>query len=331
MMRTANVSPVPRRSTRPAGPGLRILALAAILALALLPRLAAQPPEAPKPKIRPPVETEGVAAKATELRAILAKIRQEQKAARAAAAAWRREKAELTDEIEAVTEDVEHLDAGLARLGTRAADLEERTRVARREATAAAGHELALRSLLLRTYAWVHALNETGLPAGRDARRDRIVSLWRESARSETPLSTAASSLFGVAFRWLGDSRTCEAIDAVIRGRAAADRRAVSVLRIGLTSAIAVPPDRSEARTVILDDEGRAVWTSPLGSPGLIERVSDGLEVIRRRRTPEVIALPVPAWPSSVPAPPVPEAELPMPPRTPPPEPGVPEKTESQR
>lgn len=324
MMRTATVSLVPWFLEPASAAGLRRVALAAILFAVILlagtgaTQLTAQPPATPQPttpqpQVRPPVETGKIAARAAELRAVLARIRQEQQAARAAGEAWRREKAELDDEFDAVSEDTRRLRSDLERMRRRTAELEARAVTGNREAEAAAARDRSLRSWLVRTFAWMHALNDSSLPAGRDARRERIVSLWREAVRDETAISSVASTLFGAAFRWLSDSRTFEALEAVIPAGTTGERRAVEVLRIGLVDAIALTPDDAEARSVVLDAKGRPIWGPPANQPGLIERVRDGIEIIGRRRTPEVIVLPLRDRPAPPPAPPMPQSELPTP------------------
>jgi hypothetical protein len=93
------------------------------------------------------------------------------------------------------------------------------------------------------------------------------------------------------------------------------DRQAVDVLRIGLIDAIALTPDDTEARTVVPDARGRLIWSPPAKPPGLIPTVRDGLEILSRRRTPEVIVLPLRPGSDGDAAPlPLPDAKLPAPP-----------------
>lgn len=298
------------------------MALALLLALATH-AVAQQPaehkPAEQKPAVRPPVDSGGTATAAAELRSLLARIRQERKAAQVTAEAWQREKAEFEDERTAVQEDCRRLQAELDRLREHAVKLEARTAAADNEAENAATRERALRSLLVRSFAWIHALNESSLPAGRATRRERIVTAWREAVRAETPIASSASTLFGLAFRWLGDSRSFEVTDTVIADDAAGRRRAVEVLRIGLVGALALTPDDTTVHATVVGPQGRPVWGPPETRPGLIERARDGLEIIGRRRTPEVIVLPLPGWPTSMPAPPLPDAAMPQPPKAPPP------------
>ncbi|MBN2491223.1 MAG: DUF3450 family protein [Planctomycetes bacterium] len=270
----------------PAAAVLAALTLAAVL-------LAAGSAASAQPRPVPPSDPPSLAARQAELRNLLQEVRREGIATGEAREAWQREQAELEDEVRALREETARLEAALPELRTRAAALEREADDAGGRAAAARERHERFRAALRARLAELAVLAEQGLPLDRELRARKARDAAEAASRPEAPLSGAAGELLGLTFRILTDSRTFQATSAVIQG-AADEQHVVEVLRVGSVQALARTADGTAAHTLRTDAAGRTAWSPPLADPALAERIRRGLEIVKRRRAPELLLLPVP-------------------------------------
>ena len=256
-------------------------------------------------RIRPSEAVAQAVSRMAQLRDLLAEIRRERCAAEEARQAWQREKASLEDEIVAL--DQRH--AALT------VQLEERTRTVNE--AAAKKEQAALELDRLRTHyeqglrreygtalQWLLRYTERSLPVDRPARVDAVQRAIRRGQQETTALSRLAGDQFGFVFKALSRSRTFEAHQATIR-ESDGKERVVDALRIGPVQVLSLTPDDQEIRGIRFDDTtGQPVWTAPQADPALARTLRRALEIARRRRTPELLELPIPITPAPPATPP---------------------------
>jgi uncharacterized protein DUF3450 len=270
--------------------------------LPALPSLEAQPEPT---RIRPSEAVAQAASRMAQLRDLLADIRRERCAAEEARQAWQRERASLEDEIVALDQ----------RNATLTVQLEERARTVN-EATAKKD-EATLELNRLRTHyeqglrreygtalQWLLRYSERSLPVDRPARVDAVQRAIRRAEQETTALSRMAGDQFGFVFKALSRSRTFEAHQATIR-ESDGKERVVDALRIGSVQVLSLTPDDQEIRGIRFDQtSGQPVWTAPQADPALARTLRRALEIARRRRTPELLELPIPIAPAPPATPP---------------------------
>jgi len=233
-----------------------------------------------------------------ELLRLLSECRQEREAMVAAGAATERERAELEDEVEALEEDLARLRKPLASLRKRNLELEASVKALEDRATAARRRSRAIRAALLQALTWIERLEQHALPVNREKRLAQVRDVAEAAARDRTTLATAAGDLLGVAFKVLSDSRTFQATSAVILGPGKEDggeRRVVDILRIGAVQALAISPDGDQVWRTREGAGGAPGWSGPEPDAELAGAVRRGIDILLRRRAPEILRLPIPA------------------------------------
>jgi hypothetical protein len=253
---------------------------------------------AKKSSVRPPQSIPRAASKMAELLRLLAEGRQEREAMVAAEAAADRERAELEDEVRALEDDLARWQKPLAALRARHRELEASVKAKELRVKAARERARAIRAAFQKALASIERLVERALPVNRENRLAQVRDARKAAARDRTTLATVAGDLFSLAFKVLSDSRTIQATSGVIPGEggpSGAKQRVARIIRIGAVQALAIPPGGDEVWRTRDGARGVPVWTEPETAAELAEAVRRGIDILLRRRAPEILRLPIPA------------------------------------
>jgi len=249
--------------------------------------------------VRPPQSIPRAASKMAELLRLLAECRKEREAMVAAEAAADRERAELEDEAHALEDDLARLQKPLAALRARDRELAAAVKAQEVRVKAARERGRVIRAAFQKALAWIERLEERALPVNRENRLAQVRDAREAAARDRTTLATVAGDLFGVAFKVLSDARTFQATSGVIPGAGdpgGGKRRVVRIIRIGAVQALAISPGGDEVWRTQAGARGVPVWAKPEPAAELAEAVRRGIDILLRRRAPEILRLPIPAW-----------------------------------